>query len=221
MTAQTTTADLTTTAVTYDCPECGFRARVDARARAEGRTVYPRRTCPTCGGTSKVTVDPAAILTAVTVSRGPEKGKLRKSRPALPQDKGGAYGAAFVWRLIRFNNGSDLTMPVMAYDYVGLVGLRNPADDAVRAHLDALIDHVGNVLCGKLEMMRGAAAWGRVLGLPEADRVHAVVSATVGMPMGNGYAVGDATDSPEAAVEAATDGDGNLDVEALAEMVGA
>lgn len=197
-----TTAQSTKTA-TYACPECGFRERVDEAARREGRPVRPRRTCPTCNGTHEVTVDEAAILSAVTASRGPAKGTLRKSRPALPDEKGGVYGAAYVWRMIRFDNGMDMHLPMMAGDYVGLIGTRQESDEPLRQHLDAVIKSIGTTLFGEVAMMRGAASWGRVLGFEGGEEVYAKVEQAVGMPMSaNGYAIGDETDSPEAAVEA-------------------
>lgn len=41
----------------YDCPECRFTNRMDERARAEGRPVYPRRPCNSCSGVGTVKVD--------------------------------------------------------------------------------------------------------------------------------------------------------------------
>lgn len=189
------------TTATYSCPECRFRARIDQRNREEGVPVRKRRTCPTCSGTGEVTVDPKAIFEALTVSRGAAKGSLRKSRPALPDEPKGVYGAAYIWRMIRFDNGMDMHMPVMAGDYVGLIGMKDEADKPLRLALEALINAIGNVLFGKVAMMRGAAAWGRVLGMEQGEEVYAKVESAVGMPMGNGYAIGDMEDSPEAAVE--------------------
>lgn len=148
-------------------------------------------------------------------SRGSDKGKLRKSRPALPNMKNGIYGAAYVWRIIRFDVGQDMCMPVMAYDYVGLIGSVQVEDEPLRQHLDTLVDLIGNELFGKIEMMRGAARWGQVLGFEGADDVAAVVAGTVGMPLGNGSAIGDMFDSPEAVFDTFVTENGSLDIEEL------
>lgn len=187
---------------TFACPECARRERMDARDRAEGRRVYTHRPCSYCMGSGTVTVDPQAIANAVTVSRGKAKGTLRRSRPALADEKGGVYGAAWVWRMIRFDSGQDMHMPVMASEYIGISWVKQAEEDDLVKALEALSQSIGESLFGKVAMMRGAASWGRVLGMEGAEEVANKVEELVGLPMGNGYALGDFTDSPEAAFDA-------------------
>lgn len=199
------TAQPITEPTTFTCPNCASRKRRAERDRAEGRAPYTYRdACSYCSGTGEVTLDPKAIAEAIVTSRGRAKGTLRRSRPALAAD-GGVYGAAWVWRMIRFDAGLDLHMPVMATEYVGLSWIKVAEEQSLQDALEGLSNALGNVLFSKIAMMRGAAAWGQVLGMENAEEVAAKVAAAVGLPMGNGYAVGDAIDSPEAAVEEALD----------------
>lgn len=169
----------------FPCPSC-------ARVERLGRDL---RDCLNCGNERVVTLDPAAIRSALMSSRD---GRFRRSRPPLPGEKGGVFGAAYVWRMIRFDTGVDLHMPAMAGDYVGLGWVSNKTDAPLQERLDELVDRLGKELFGSVATLRGAAAWGRVLGVDGADRVYDEVDSRVGMPMGNGYAVGGLDDSPEA-----------------------
>jgi len=164
-----------------------------------------------CSGSGSVVIDSEAIAAALVSTRGKSKGKFRSSRPKLPEE-GGVYGAAYVWRMIRFDIGQDMTMPVMAGDYVGCIGARTDLTTQVLDVLDEITDVVGKQMFGAMTM-RGAAAWGRVLGFEGAEEVYAKVDDLVGIPMGNGSAIGNEVDSPEAAVESAMDGDGLIDFE--------
>lgn len=204
----------------FPCPSCeGEKAY---RARSEWARKSPARSsCRFCAMTGSVTIDPEAIREALLVSRGRSKGTFRRSRPALPGDRGGVYGAAWVWRMLRFDTGADMCLPVMAGDYVGTGWIVREADRAVTDHLHAVESVLGVSLFGSARMARGAARWGQALGLEGADELSAVVEATVGMPSGNGYAVGGADESPEAALEEVTDLDGNVDYDALGDLLSA
>ena len=174
----------------FPCPSC---ARVERLGR-------PPRDCLNCGNERVVTLDPAAVRAALMSSRD---GRFRRSRPPLPGEKGGVFGAAYVWRMIRFDTGADLHMPAMAGDYVGLGWVSNKTDAPLQQRLDELVDRIGTELFGSVATMRGAAAWGRALGMDGAARVYDAVESRVGMPMGNGYAVGGRDDSPEAFLDGA------------------
>lgn len=164
----------------YDCPECNFRKNVDASRIADGRSVPTRRTCPTCSGAGVVVLDSAAVRSAIVSSRGAQKGLLRKSRPALPSEKNGVYGAAYVWRMIRFNSGLDMHIPVMVGDYAGLIGSLSNSDPVLRGHLHFLVKEFGVELFGVSDSMRGAGAWARVRGAV-SDEVARATENTVGL----------------------------------------
>ena len=90
-------------AVTMPCPTCeGTGRRVDRH----GHFLAP---CSDCVGNGTLAIDPDAIRAACLNSR---TGKFRGSSPKRPY-QGGAYGATFVWRMVRFHigleNPDDLT----------------------------------------------------------------------------------------------------------------
>lgn len=162
---------------TFPCPECKGTTRVIYSHR-------PSRPCTLCtAGT--VTVDRNAIKDTLISTRGANKGRLRRSRPALPQD-GGVYGAAYCWRMIRFDVGADMTMPMAAPFYVG-----NPGKE-ITAALDEASDALGAELFGKAAVLRGAARWhGAMTGDYRLADVLGVGVGTVG------FDIGGITESPE------------------------
>lgn len=190
---------------TFACPNC---VRMQRCLEKYGWAVKP---CDYCADTHEVTVDSVAIAKAMIV-----KGAFRRSRPKAvgydPKPGKAVFGAGYVWRMIRFHNGADMCMPVMAPDYVGGSENKELID-----HLDKVVDAIGDALFGKVQMMRAAAGWGRALGLDSSGAVYAAVDKAVGMPMGDGYDIGGADESPEAFIEHHTTEDGELDLAELAE----
>lgn len=199
----------------FACPNCA-RMR-----RSHERYGYEIRPCGFCTD-GQVVVDIEAIIETIAPLKN-DRRVLRASRPraagfdAKPGKKP-VYGAAYCWRMIRFDSGADMHLPVMAPDYVGVGWSTDEADKPLMAHLDAISDAIGNQLYGRVRMLRGAAAWGSALGFAGAEQVKAAVDREVGMPLSpNGFDVRGADESPEAALEAATDGDGNVDFDQLLE----
>lgn len=176
----------------YSCPGCATNERL--------RRMYPgdKRfdTCDVCGGSGVATVDPERIRAALTNSR---TGRFRTSRPKRISE-GGQWGAYYTWRMIRFDSGQDMTMPVMAPYDDSLHG-SDANTRQIKGHLDQLVDQLGADFFGRVGMMRGAARWGKALGLPGADEVHDAVDRAVGVPSGAGSDVGGFEDSPEFAVD--------------------
>jgi hypothetical protein len=155
---------------TFECPCC----------RGRGRILYSHRPSRVCGlcQDGKVTIDPEAIKQALISTQGRTKGRFRKSRPPLPED-GGVYGAAYVWRMIRFDTGADMTMPVMAPLYVGF-----PGKD-ITAALDQVSDRLGTEMFGFAATLRGAARWtGALTGDYRMADALGVVRGSVGTDIG-------------------------------------
>ena len=129
---------------TFTCPDCHGTIELVSQ-------FYPTAPCRLCvGGT--VTVDHAKIKAALLSTRGANEGRFRRSRPALPYD-GGVYGAAYCWRMIRFDTGADMTLPMNAPFYVGIPG------EEITAALDEAVAVIGAELFGKAAMLRGLARW--------------------------------------------------------------
>ncbi|WP_431976006.1 hypothetical protein [Micromonospora haikouensis] len=203
----------------FACPAC-----------AQRRAIAPRGTCWICGGTKTVTIDAPKIAAAIVASRGPDKGKLRRSRPALPDEHNGVYGAAYVWRMIRFHAGLDMHLPMMAPDYIGIGYILAPEDREILDYLDGLTNLLGGRLFGQVQMLRAAARWGLALHGDRAPSGEDGVWSTNGDGLtlgqlaaalgvadcGNGLDVGGPNESPEARLESLLDGDGNLDEEVTA-----
>jgi hypothetical protein len=189
--------------------------------RSHEKYGYEIRPCGYCGDTGQVEVDVVAILDAVAPVKNGVRA-LRRSRPCAPGfdrkiTRNAVYGAAYVWRMIRFHCGADMHMPMMAGDYAGTGWLTNAEDKALLDHLEAIVDSIGNRLFGQMRMSRAAAAWGSALGFEGATQVRAAVEATAGMPLSsNGYDVRSSLhDSPEAVVENLVDEDGTVHTELL------
>ncbi len=198
------------TATTHPCPACA----------GDGRTAFRTgtRPCRTCRTSGEVTIDPEAIAAALLVSRGRTAGQFRRSRPTLPED-GGVYGAAYVWRMIRFHAGHDMHLPIAATWYVG-VWASTEATKTVIDTLDTLTDTIGAQLFGKATMMRAAVRWGAALyggnapvgpDGPAAAVTFGQLAEALGVSGVDGLDIGGVDESPEAALTAALDLDGNLD----------
>lgn len=129
---------------TFPCPQCKGSGRITSSYR-------PPRECDICQG-GIVTIDRDAIKSALISTQGRNKGRFRRSRPKLPWDDG-VYGAAYCWRMIRFDIGADMTMPVMAPGYAGSPGKE------LTAALDEVTQSVGVELFGAAAMLRGTARW--------------------------------------------------------------
>lgn len=155
---------------TFPCHGCGGLGRILYNDR-------PSRECGLCRkGT--ITVERGAIMDALISTQGRNKGRFRRSRPKLPWD-GGVYGAAYCWRMIRFDTGRDMTMPVMAPYYVG-----NPGKELTAA-LDAVAESIGAELFGQAAMMRGTARWaGALTGDYRLADALGVGAGTVGTDIG-------------------------------------
>lgn len=141
---------------TFGCPYCAFRNR-------PGRGIEPRpEPCRYCGSplgeNGYVTLDLAAILGAIVATRGENKGKLRAS---APDDT--VFGARTVWRLIRFHIGADMSLPVMSFDYVGVVGIVNGPAEEVIDWCNIASEALAVGLFGARRALTATAAWGRVL----------------------------------------------------------
>lgn len=178
MSSTTTITPAQTQTALFPCPDCATTERYRLKAES-GDTMYQGmfsrrqgRSCGFCGNAGVVVVDSVAIEDAITSSRGKNKGSLRASRPKLSQD-GGIYGAAYVWRMIRFHNGMDMHMPVTAYDYLGMGWTVHEGERPLIAHLDCLVDSLGEKMFGKMRMLSGAASWGRVLGMEHGEDMAA------------------------------------------------
>jgi hypothetical protein len=195
---------------TFPCPNCSRMRRMQEKYEREISF------CHYCDDAYEVTVDIRAILDAVApVKDG--KASFRHSRPKAKgydpaPGKHPVFGAAYVWRMIRFHSGADMHMPVMAPDYVGVGWLADASDKPLIEYLDKIADAIGEHLYGKTAMLRASAAWGSALGLQGADEVRRHVEQTAGMPLSSaGYDVGDADASPEAFVEEHLGEDGEFE----------
>jgi hypothetical protein len=124
---------------TITCPAC--------QGTGLGRWDRP---CYECNGATTLTIDPDAVLAACMNSR---TGRFRGSSPKR-SDQGGVYGARFVWRMIRFHTGLDMSMPMM----VTMEHSRSMQD-----RLHALADWAAWEIAGE-RSLRGALRWGRALG---------------------------------------------------------
>lgn len=123
---------------TRDCPSCS--------GTGQGRL----RPCSMCAATGSITIDPDAIWDACMNSR---TGKFRASSPKRP-DQGGVYGASFVWRMVRFHAGLDMSMPVgVMWDY----------PRSVHDSLHTLADWLAWEVAGE-RSLTGALRWGKALG---------------------------------------------------------
>ena len=151
-------------------------------------------TCHVCdGGTKKttcgyceagtITIDPAAIVAALTVTRGYTTGHMRRSRPA-DVGEGGVTGAIFIWRMVRFHAGLDLNIPALAALTLGF-----PTGE-LEQFLNRLVDAVGAHFFGPLKMLSATARWGALL---TGDRT---LADALGVE-GDGSDVGDLDVSPE------------------------
>jgi len=125
------------------------------------------RTCYDCYGGGyfpAVEEQLPRILSLITVSRGRDKGKLRRSRPKPPDCKPDPIDseeniararAYYVWRLARFHGGADVCMPVVAE--------MESVNDPDKAKLDAIAEAVARRAFGT--DMAAAFRWGTALGL--------------------------------------------------------
>ena len=103
-----------------------------------------------CAATGSITIDPDAIWDACMNSR---TRRFRASSPKRP-DQGGVYGASFVWRMVRFHTGADMSMPVgVMWDY----------PRSVHDSLHNLADWMAWEVAGE-RSLTGALRWGKALG---------------------------------------------------------
>lgn len=211
----------------FTCPDCqGVGHRV---VRGQHRPCPMRCVRDETAGVHQVCVDADAIRAALLSTRGSNKGRFHKSRPALVEDDG-VYGAAYVWRMIRFHAGHDMTIPAMAPFYVGVWGLIDEISKPLLTALDELADTIGAELFGRPAMFRASARWGMALysadtpidpaarALPAPGNAAAVregrptrtgdeitfgdLARALGVDdCGDGLDIGDAQDSPEHFVE--------------------
>ena len=125
-------------AVTLPCPYC--------EGTGKGRVLL----CSMCAATGSITIDPDAVWDACMNSR---TGKFRASSPKRP-GQGGVYGASFVWRMVRFHTGLDMSMPAgVVWEYH-----RSTHDT-----LHTLADWVAWEAAGE-RSLTGAVRWGKALG---------------------------------------------------------
>lgn len=139
-----------------DCKRCKGTGKVDGW---HGES----RDCRCCKGTGKFSEpDFSAILELITTKRGAKDGK-RKFRASCTknlthysnQTEARAY---FVWRMVRFHSGQDVTMPVMAS--LAITG------DSFEPELDAFASAIAKRAFGT--DMAGAMRWAGLLGgIPE------------------------------------------------------
>lgn len=229
MTADTTTGTAALGEPTMlTCPECKGMGTIHSEYRPRPRPCGMR--CDAGDdAVYRVRIDPRAIEAEMVASRGATKGRFRRSRPKLVED-GGVYGAAYVWRMIRFHCGQDMTMPVMAGDYIGCSWVIDDHGRAVMTVLDGLAETLGQQFFGGGATYRAAARWGVAMygssapvdpaarEVPQKDRrgdevTFGDLAEALGVHgVGDGLDIGGVDESPEHFVETVLlDGDGNND----------
>lgn len=124
--------------------------------------------CDRCGATGlQARPDTKAILALITKeNKATGKRSFRKSKPDLDEYRNILHGQAYyVWRMVRFHSGNDVTMPVCASSCV-----RNDS------WID-LLDTMADLIAAKCFGTNIAAAyrWGNALGhsLPVPDNMPA------------------------------------------------
>jgi len=96
--------------------------------------------CPVCDGSGTVTIDPDAIRRAITTRTG-----LAKSKPAAARS---VFGAEYVWRMIRFHAGVDVTMPTTCWYTIGCGGILQQRHQSLLNVLDRLVDDLAEEFFG-------------------------------------------------------------------------
>lgn len=144
-----------------DCPRCKGKGQTDNEwiyNHSLGEGHYGTGPCKACKATGKfVKPDFDAILNAITKTvKGSDRRAFRASQPKAANkfanlEEGRAY---YVWRMVRFHSGRDVTMPVVAM----MVNDKDP----YTKELDAMADAVAKQCFGT--NMAAAYRWGNALG---------------------------------------------------------
>lgn len=118
---------------------------------------FPDRPCYFCNGTGSLGgFEPLAVVKACFVVKKGQRARFRRSPPARWNDRARGSDNArayYVWRMIRFHGGKDVTMPMEAISVC--------EGDPAMPLLDALVTVVAKMVCGT---DRAAAyRWGRLL----------------------------------------------------------
>jgi hypothetical protein len=125
---------------------------------ATGKGEFGPGPCDACGATGKIAKpDFNQIFECVTKGKkGETKRSFRNSKPKFQNEfKNPAEGRAYyVWRMVRFHGGADVTMPVVASMCVSY--------DPYERELDAFASHIAKATFGT--DMAAAYRWANALG---------------------------------------------------------
>ena len=139
------------------------------------------RPCFDCGGIGHFLPPvPQEVVFHVLVRKGPNRGKLLRSRPTT-----GGPRSYYVWRMARFHGGADVCMPVVAMMELGA--------DPFRPVLDEMSEALAKVCFGT--NMAAASRWAPLLGIQSNLPAGLPASAYEGGPAGTD--IGDNSTSPE------------------------
>jgi len=133
--------------------------------------------CDECNATGMISKpDFDNIFQVITKKvKGSEKRAFRTGKPKFEnehknQEEGRAY---YVWRMVRFHSGQDVTMPVVASMCVTY--------DPFERELDAFASYVAKGAFGT--DLAGATRWARALGYEVRDTPNLPASAQSGGPV--------------------------------------
>ncbi len=151
---------------TKDCPKCkGTGTYSHCWDKTSGD--FKPGPCDRCNATGKQDKpDISAIIALISKTDKAGKKTIRKSKPDLDEYRNILHGQVYyVWRMVRFHSGKDVTMPVCAMSCV-----RN---DAWLDLLDLMADQISAKVYGT--NMAAAYRWGNALGhsLPVPDGMPA------------------------------------------------
>lgn len=149
---------------TKPCGRCKGKGQTDYEWNG---TTHTTGTCSECKGSGQINKPDFAQILDLITKPGKNGRTFRKSKPAFENEfrnrwEGRAY---FVWRMIRFHGGADVTMPVCATSAIHY--------DPYFDELDQLASLLAKRFFGT--DMVAAYRWGNALGynLPVPDNMPA------------------------------------------------